>query len=50
MIMGKETDYLSLTDSSDIGTPDVKTYIMVRRKSDVPSFDAMGCPGGACLG
>ena len=24
--------------------------IMGGQKSDVPSLDAMGCPGGACLG
>ena len=50
MIMGKETDYFSLPDSSGIGTPDVKTSIMVKQKYDVPSLDAMGWPGGACLG
>ena len=46
--MGKEKDRFSLADSSGIGTPDVKTSIMIRQKSDVPSLDAMGCPGGAC--
>ena len=48
--MGKEKDFFSLTDSSGIGTPDVKTSIMVRIKSDVPSLDAMGCSGGVCIG
>ena len=50
MISGKEIYCFYLADSSGIGTPDVKTSIMIRRKSDVPFLGAMGCPGVACIG